>query len=65
MDAKELEIPQPGEKRKPLPMVMACGPEEYLPGQQEDPVLLYAPALDLPRPRGDHGALRGAGRQSL
>ncbi len=65
MDAQELEIPQPTNKRKPLPIVMARGPQEYLPGHQEDPVLLHAPALDLPRPRRDHGAFRGAGRQSI
>jgi NADH-quinone oxidoreductase subunit B len=40
MDAKELETPQPANKRKPLPIVMARGPQEYLPGHQEDPVLL-------------------------
>jgi NADH-quinone oxidoreductase subunit B len=40
MDAEKLEMPQTGNKRKPLPMAMACGPQEYLPGQQEDPVLL-------------------------
>lgn len=32
--------PQPTNKRKPLPIVMARGPQEYLPGHQEDPVLL-------------------------
>ena len=40
MDAKELEMPQTGNKRKPLPIVMAFGPQEYLPGKQKDPVLL-------------------------
>ncbi|HEX6554810.1 MAG TPA: NADH-quinone oxidoreductase subunit NuoB [Ktedonobacteraceae bacterium] len=40
MDAKELERPQPGKKRKSLPMAMAIGPQDYLPGQQEDPVVL-------------------------
>ena len=40
MDAEKLEMPQTGNKRKPLPMVVACGPQDYLPGQQEDPVLL-------------------------
>jgi len=40
MDAKELEIAQSTKKRKPLPMVMAGGPQGYRPGQQEDPVLL-------------------------
>ncbi len=40
MCAEELEIPSPTNKRKPLPIVMAHGPQEYLPGQQEDPVLL-------------------------
>ncbi len=40
MDAEKLEMPQTGNKRRPLPMAMACGPQEYLPGQQEDPVLL-------------------------
>jgi len=40
MCAEELEIPSPTNKRKPLPIVMAHGAQEYLPGQQEDPVLL-------------------------
>ena len=40
MSAEELETFQPAKKRKPLPMAMAHGPQEYLPGQQEDPVLL-------------------------
>jgi NADH-quinone oxidoreductase B subunit len=40
MCADALETSQPANKRKPLPMAMAHGPQEYLPGQQEDPVLL-------------------------
>ena len=40
MCAEELETLQPTNKRKPLPIVMARGPQDYLPGQQEDPVLL-------------------------
>jgi NADH-quinone oxidoreductase subunit D len=40
MCAEELETLQPTNKRKPLPMVMARGPQDYRPGQQEDPVLL-------------------------
>src|SRR3989442_822852 len=40
MSAEELETSQPTNKRKALPIVMAHGPQEYLPGQQEDPILL-------------------------
>jgi NADH-quinone oxidoreductase subunit B len=40
MCAEELEMSPITNKRKPLPMVMASGPQDYCPGQQEDPVLL-------------------------
>ena len=40
MCAKELETSQSTNKRKPLPMVVARRPQDYRPGQQEDPVLL-------------------------
>lgn len=40
MCAQALETSQPGKKRKPLPMVLARGPQDYRPGQQENSVLL-------------------------
>ncbi len=40
MGAKELTMPQSGNKRRLLPMAMTSGPQDYRPGQQEDPVLI-------------------------
>src|SRR5437763_6259715 len=32
------KTPVPGTRRKPVPIVMASGPQEYIPGDQELPV---------------------------
>ena len=35
----EGSAPVPGTRRKPVPIVMASGPQEYTPGDQETPVI--------------------------
>ena len=34
----------PGTRRKPIPLSMASGPQDYVPGQQEEPAVLTSVA---------------------
>ena len=56
MRTEELATSQTGKKGKPLPMVVTRRPQDYRPGQQEDPILLttLASRYDLRCPAWAH-----------